>query len=237
MSGRGGWTRLVVMALLLGLWSLPVQAQEPPPQLHALNQQVTQLYEAGKYAEAIPIAQRALELAERQFGPDHPEVGTALNNLAELFRQQRRYFDAEALTERSLSIYEKALGPEHPSVATARGHGGTKSFARALATRLRSLNGTRMTRQQKTYRHRGWDRYWPLLGGNLCNGHAVSSARILDPPRGLPLCILKVFRVRCRSEPRCRDGVPLSCLSCPLPTLIPPTEALKSGCRRNRRHC
>jgi tetratricopeptide (TPR) repeat protein len=120
MSGRGGWTRLAVMALVLGLWLLPVQAQEPPSsRLHALNQQVTELYEAGKFAEAIPIAQRALELAERQFGPDHPEVGTALNNLAELFRQQRRYVDAEALTERSLSIYEKALGPEHPSVATA----------------------------------------------------------------------------------------------------------------------
>jgi hypothetical protein len=36
------------------------------------------------------IAQRALRLAERQFGPDRAEVGKALNNLAELYRVQGR---------------------------------------------------------------------------------------------------------------------------------------------------
>ena len=59
---------LAVMALLLGLWPLPVRAQSDRPpcapgavlhaqsnaELKALNQHVTDLYQAGKYGEAIP---------------------------------------------------------------------------------------------------------------------------------------------------------------------------------------
>jgi esterase/lipase superfamily enzyme len=51
-------------------------------------------------------------------GPDHPNVGLPLNNLGELYGQQRRYAEAEALIKRSLSIKEKAQGPDHPDVAT-----------------------------------------------------------------------------------------------------------------------
>ena len=57
MSGRGGWTLLGVMAAVLGLWLLPVQAQEQPPELEAIYKRGFALYEAGKYAEAIPIAE------------------------------------------------------------------------------------------------------------------------------------------------------------------------------------
>jgi len=42
---------------------------------------------------------------------DHPDVAIALNNLAELYRQQGRYTDAEQLLQRTLAIGEKSLGP------------------------------------------------------------------------------------------------------------------------------
>jgi len=45
-----------------------------------------------------------------------PEVGTLLNNLAELYRVQGRYAEAEPLYKRALAISEKALGPDHPNV-------------------------------------------------------------------------------------------------------------------------
>jgi tetratricopeptide (TPR) repeat protein len=67
----------------------------------ALNQQVTQLYNQGRYSEAIPLAQRVLTICEKALGPDHPDVATSLNNLAELYRVQGRYADAERLYERS----------------------------------------------------------------------------------------------------------------------------------------
>ncbi len=56
---------------------------------------------------------------EKALGPEHPDVGTSLNNLAELYRAQGKYPDAEPLHKRALAIVEKALGPEHPDVATA----------------------------------------------------------------------------------------------------------------------
>ena len=44
-------------------------------------------------------------------------MATALNNLAEVYREQGRYADAEGLHKRALAIREKALGQDHPEVA------------------------------------------------------------------------------------------------------------------------
>ncbi len=49
--------------------------------------------------------------------PEHPDVATSLNNLAELYRAQGQYANAQPLYQRALAIREKALGPEHPDVA------------------------------------------------------------------------------------------------------------------------
>jgi Tetratricopeptide repeat len=59
---------------------------------------------------------RSLAIAEKERGPEHPIVGTALNQLAGVLRAQRRYGEAEALYRRSIAISEKALGQEHPTV-------------------------------------------------------------------------------------------------------------------------
>ena len=54
----------------------------------------------------------------KALGPDHPDVATALSNLATSYLTQGRYAEAEPLYKRALAIDEKALGPDHPSVAT-----------------------------------------------------------------------------------------------------------------------
>ena len=86
---------------------------------------------------------------EKALGPDHPRVGTGLNNLAELYRTQGKYAEAEPLYNRALAIVEKALGPEHPYVATSlanyaallrktgRGEEAEKLEARAKAIRAK----------------------------------------------------------------------------------------------------
>ena len=61
----------------------------------------------------------ALAIKEKALGPDHPEVALALNNLAELYRDQGRYAEAEPLLKRALAIRKKVFGPDHPIVATA----------------------------------------------------------------------------------------------------------------------
>ena len=41
--------------------------------LAALRKQVSVLISAGRHAEALPLAERALKLAEEQHGPDNPK--------------------------------------------------------------------------------------------------------------------------------------------------------------------
>ena len=70
--------------------------------------------------KAEPLYERALALREKALGPEHPDVATSLNNLAELYEAQGQYARAEPLYQRALAIAEKALGPEHPNMATFR---------------------------------------------------------------------------------------------------------------------
>ncbi|HEV2842944.1 MAG TPA: tetratricopeptide repeat protein [Chthoniobacterales bacterium] len=81
--------------------------------------QVGELYQARKFREAVPIAQKSLELSEKALGPDHPDTVRALNNLAGLHYSLGDYAQAEPLYQRALKIREKALGPDHPDTAQA----------------------------------------------------------------------------------------------------------------------
>jgi len=118
MLRLGGLLLRALMVVWVLAIAVPAAAQQAED-ADALNAQVVRLYQAGKYAEAIPIAERVLAIREKALGPDHPDVATSLNNLAELYRAQGRTAQAEPLYRRALVVYEKALGPEHPLVATA----------------------------------------------------------------------------------------------------------------------
>ncbi|HJZ45502.1 MAG TPA: CHAT domain-containing tetratricopeptide repeat protein, partial [Hyphomicrobiaceae bacterium] len=86
-------------------------------EIAALNKQASGLYQAGKYAEAVPIAERALALGQRLADPKPPEVAATLNELARLYEKQGRAAESEALYRRALAIYETANGPDDPWVA------------------------------------------------------------------------------------------------------------------------
>ena len=45
-----------------------------------------QLHAQGRYQEALPFAEKAVRLGNKEFGPDHPTTATSLNNLAALYR-------------------------------------------------------------------------------------------------------------------------------------------------------
>ena len=104
-----------LVALVVSSVPLGVRAQGSDD-LATLNRQMQQLYGAGKYADATEIATQSLALGERQFGPDHPEVGNSLNDLAFLYTRLGRYSEAEPLYKRALAIREKALGSDHVDV-------------------------------------------------------------------------------------------------------------------------
>ena len=110
---------LIAVAMLALLFGSASQAVAQSSTADELNKKIIELYQAGKFAEAVPLAQQVLAIREKALGSDHPDVAQALNNLAALFRDQGRYAEAEPLLKRALAIYEKALGPDHPDVARA----------------------------------------------------------------------------------------------------------------------
>ena len=63
------------------------------------------------------MKRRALAIDEKSYGPEHPNVATDLNNLAQLLKATNRLEQAEPLMRRALAIDEKSYGPEHPNVA------------------------------------------------------------------------------------------------------------------------
>ena len=107
---------VVLIALSMSIVDIRASQAQGANERDALNKQVVQLYQAGKYAEATEVAKRALALAERQFGPEHLDIGTPLNNLGALYWAQGRYAEVEPLYKRSLAIREAALGADHPDV-------------------------------------------------------------------------------------------------------------------------
>ncbi len=109
-----------ILAILYEKQDRYAEAEPLPPQedrWKELNAQVIQLYQEGKFTEAIPLAEESVRVAEVTFGPESRHFATSLNNLALLYKDQGRYADAEPLYKRALAIDEKVLGPDHPDVA------------------------------------------------------------------------------------------------------------------------
>ena len=111
----------VFLAMHCALWVTPSLAAEAEDASKAdvLNRQVVELYQAGKYQEAVPIARQLLEIHQGLSGPQHRDTAASLNNLAMLYQAMGDYAKAEPLYQRALTILEKALGPQHPSTATS----------------------------------------------------------------------------------------------------------------------
>src|SRR5262245_37747339 len=87
--------------------------------LAALTKQVEDLSKAGKYAEALPLAERAVKLAEEKHGPNDVAVTGPLLKLGATLGRLGRVAEMEAHERRALAIREAVLGPDHPETAKA----------------------------------------------------------------------------------------------------------------------
>jgi CHAT domain-containing protein/Tfp pilus assembly protein PilF len=83
------------------------------------NRQVVKLYQAGRYTDALEVADQTRDARERILGPDHPDMAVSLNNVAMLYESQGNHAAAEPLFKRALEITEKAFGPGHPEVSVS----------------------------------------------------------------------------------------------------------------------
>jgi tetratricopeptide (TPR) repeat protein len=126
---------------------LAAVSSEDQSKIASLNKKVGQLYQAGKFAEAIPIAQKSLQLSEKTRGKDARDTATSLDDLGLLYIEMADYAKAEPLLQRSLKIYEKARGSEYPDTAVNLSHLGrlyfkTGNYARAEPLYQRALKIT-----------------------------------------------------------------------------------------------
>jgi len=96
---------------------VPLHADTQETQWKKHMDAAEEAYRQGHYGDAEKSIKAALKEAER-FGPQDLRLGTTLNNLAELYRDQGKYAEAEPLYKRSLVIVVKVLGPEHQYAAT-----------------------------------------------------------------------------------------------------------------------
>jgi tetratricopeptide (TPR) repeat protein/predicted Ser/Thr protein kinase len=87
--------------------------------LHAevLRRKATVFSAQGRFAEAVQTDSRALALAERAYGPEHPEVARIFSNLGVFYNELGKNESSIQASLRGLAIRQKLYGPGHPELA------------------------------------------------------------------------------------------------------------------------
>ena len=118
-AGRSALTAGAILSFVFCL-ATPVAAQNyegaaaVAHEAAALAARAATLQQAGKYSEAIALAQQVLAIREKQFGPNHPDVAESLAKLGRLYLQRDRNADAESVLGRARAIFEQARGHYQP---------------------------------------------------------------------------------------------------------------------------
>ena len=139
-----GWMVVVMVCCAAG-----VAHGEAPPDTRLREAQtafdeVSTLWNAGRYDDAIARGEHALALREAVLGSAHPDVAGCLVLLGAHHLLRGNIVRAEPLLQRALAIQEATLGQQHPEVARtlthlAEFHGHQRSYARAEQLFQRAL--------------------------------------------------------------------------------------------------
>ena len=94
--------------------------QKQPEERDRLAKQVEELRQAGKFDEAVPVAERVLELERGAGAKTSAEVAEALSRLAELHELRGDWGRALARRKEALAVRERVDGKDHWRTADAR---------------------------------------------------------------------------------------------------------------------
>ncbi len=75
------------------------------------------LWQKARFAEARTLAEEAVTLRERVYGPSSEQFADATGQLGNLLAEMGEFAAARTLLERSLAATSRALGPRHPRTA------------------------------------------------------------------------------------------------------------------------
>lgn len=112
MKKRKRLAMTICVALAAGLG---IGTQSLAEGLEAQSARVNALGAAGKYSEAIPLAEAMVANLEK--GPPSRDLAGAINNLAQLYGETGRDADAEPMFNRAIAIMEKAVGLDSVAIA------------------------------------------------------------------------------------------------------------------------
>jgi len=88
-----------------------------PDTAQSYNNLAYNLYAQGKYAQAQPLYEKALENRHRLLTDEHPDTADGYNNVAMNLYAQGRYAQAQPLFEKALLIHRRLQTDEHPTTA------------------------------------------------------------------------------------------------------------------------
>jgi len=71
-------------------------------------------YNAGEYEKGISISEKAVAVARKQLGENHPVFAVAVNDLGLFYKEMGQYQKADSLLRVGMKIREAVLGKNHP---------------------------------------------------------------------------------------------------------------------------
>ena len=105
--------------LIMFLVSLGFPGWGQTTELRDIQSEVKRLFQEKRYEHALPLAHRAVHLAEEEYGLGHPTMGTLLFNLGKLYQLDGQMARAVLYYEKALDIRISVLGRNHPDLAAS----------------------------------------------------------------------------------------------------------------------
>ena len=117
----------IVTVFLAGMAVWPCRAGQQ--EMLTLMQRITALAQEGRYGEAVALARKLTNEAEKVSGRQSPLTATTLVVLGQTLQAQGEATEAATVLGRALAIREKALGVNHPDVAAVLAPLGQIAFS------------------------------------------------------------------------------------------------------------
>ena len=106
-----GWPLLRALTPHTDALASRYPAGQQPLRLGRVYNEFALFYQSqGEYEQALGLLESALQIHQAHLGSDHPDVATALGNLAGAYSDLGRPGDALPLQLRALQVTEAALG-------------------------------------------------------------------------------------------------------------------------------
>jgi CHAT domain-containing protein/tetratricopeptide (TPR) repeat protein len=168
----------------------------------AIRNNLGMLYaKTGRYAKGRQQYEKALALAKKAYGPDHPRLCPTLHGLGATHHKLGSYSKARRFYDASLKIKRKVLGPNHPMVTPTllqmsqlSVHRGRHRRSLSLARRAFEIN----------------QRHSKIALGAFSPARRRLSSSLLGTSRGVLDSILSLARYLQNVSPLSRRGVRLA---------------------------